>query len=153
MSVKIRQAKVEDTNKLFNLTKRVWNDRLAGNLFAIAEYIKFGYVFVAVDNKNNIAGAITALRTRDDKAYVSDIVIDKKYRKQGLASKLYKRLISYVGRREIVAFVDHDDTPSYYLHKKLGFYPEKKMKAPYGLGSMKEMYLMKRKPEQKALNT
>lgn len=148
MATHIRKAKVEDTNKIFNLTKRVWNDRLAGNLFAIAEYIKFGYVFVATEEKDKIAGAITALRTRDDKVYVSDIVIDKKYRKKGLASKLYKRLISYVGQREIIAFVDHDDSPSYYLHKKLGFYPEKKMKAPYGLGSMKEMYSMKRKPNQ-----
>lgn len=140
----IQWAKVEDTNKIFNLTKRVYNDRLSANLFAIGEFIKFGYVFVARREDDKIAGAILAMRTRDDKIYVSDIVIDKEFRKQGSASKLYKKLLSYAQNREVIAFVDRDDDPSYKLHQKLGFYKEKTMNAPYGLKSMKKMYLMKK---------
>jgi ribosomal-protein-alanine N-acetyltransferase len=145
--IKIQWAGIRDTNKIFNLTKRVYHDRLSANLFAIGECIKFGYVFVARKGDGKLAGAILAWRTRDDEVYVSDIVIDKEYRKQGLASQLYERILSQARDREIIAFVDHDDTPSLKLHQKLGFYKEKKMKAPYGLKSMKEMYLMRRRTE------
>lgn len=75
-----------------------------------------------------IAGYAYASTHRKRAAYGWDcevsVYLDPKYQKQGIASKLYEKLLSILqsqGYVNVYSFIDYPNESSYTLHKKFGF--------------------------------
>ena len=129
-NIKIRKAKIEDSQEIRNLETKVWGEECT-NKYDIPMYIRFGYVYIAKE-KDKIVGAICGYKTKNNKIYVCDWFVDKKYRNKKIGIKLYKRLISTV-KLPIITFLDPKRIPTMNAHKNLGFKVVKKVKNAYGL--------------------
>jgi ribosomal protein S18 acetylase RimI-like enzyme len=127
--IKIVRAKVEDSEELRKLETRIWRERVT-NKYDLSDMIRFSYAYIAKD-ENKTVGGIYGYKTKDGKFYVCDWFVDKRYRKRGIGSKLYKRLIKDI-KLPIVSFLDPNYPPTIKAHKKLGFKILKKVKNAYG---------------------
>lgn len=145
--IKILKATIDDAQQIRILETKVWGEECT-NKYDIPMYIRFGYVYVAKDGKK-IIGAICSYKTKDNKVYVCDWFVDKKYRGQDIGIKLYKKLINSV-KYPIVTFLDPARTPTVKAHEKLGFKLHKKIKNAYGIkkgleGGERHLVILKKK--------
>jgi len=131
--VKIMPARVADAQLIRRLEAKVWGEEVV-NKYDIPMLIRFGWAYVAKDGAN-IVGAIYAYATKDQEAFVSDWVVDKKYRGQDIGLKLYKKLISSLKGRQIISFINPKNKTSLEAHEKLGFKKAGLIANPYGLKS------------------
>ncbi len=144
----IRKAKTYETRKIANLEKKVWKAFLGltdvAGKYDVAAFIRFGHVFVAVDNKK-IIGVIVAMETKDKKVFIVDWVVDEKYRGRKIGSKLYKRLISVTKNQPILTLISPDYSASIKAHKEMGFRIRSRVKDPYGIGEKAVYYCFEKK--------
>lgn len=141
MPITIARAKVSDGKAIIELAQRVWREKVS-TIYETAILIRLGYAFVAKD-RGKIVGSILAMRTVDGCVYVNDWVVDRKYRRLGVGTKLYKRLISTVDGTPIISYVRTDFKESVAAHRKMGFKFVKKVKDPYGIGERVPRYLVR----------
>ncbi len=139
--IKISKAKIEDLQQILKLETKIWDGRVT-SIYDMANFIRFGYAFVAKD-KTKIVGAIIAIKTKDDEVFVEDLIVDKKYRNKKIGTKLKQKLISSV-KLPFIGFVSPKFKASLKLQKKLGFKLVKKVKNPY-MRNKKEYVFMFRK--------
>lgn len=131
MKIKIQKAKVEDAQTIRGLETKVWKEEVT-NKYDIPMFVRFGYVFIAKD-KEKIIGAIIGYKTNKDEVYISDLVVDFNYRRQGIGEKLKERLLKEVKGMDVVSFLDPENTPTIELNKKMGAKIISKPRNPYGL--------------------
>lgn len=131
--IKIRMAMMSESQKIRKLEERVWGEKNVTDKWDIANFVRFGYVFVAKE-KNKIIGAIIAMKTKDNKVYVGDWIVDKKYRRKRVGTMLYKALIKKVGRKTVIAFIDPNNGKSLKAHSMLGFRIIREVEDAYNLG-------------------
>ena len=139
--MKIKKAKIEDLQQILKLETKIWDCQVT-SIYDMANFVRFGYVFVAKD-KTKILGAIIAIKTNKDEVFVEDLIVDKKYRNKGIGTKLKQKLISSV-KLPMIGFVSHKFKASLRLQKRLGFKIIKKVKDPY-MRNKKEYVFMFRK--------
>jgi L-amino acid N-acyltransferase YncA len=131
--IRICKAKINESQKIRKLEEKVWKEKNVTDKYDIANFVRFGYVFVAKE-KNKIIGAIIAMKTKVDKIYVGDWVVDKRYRRKGIGTMLYKALIRKVEGKTLIAFVEPNNTKSLKAHSRLGFRIIRKIEDTYNLG-------------------
>ncbi len=131
----IKKAKVSDAQNIRLLEQKVWNEEVV-NKYDIPMFVRFGYVYVAT-YQNKLVGAIISYRTNTDEVYVCDLVVDKKYRGQKIAERLYRALLKATKGKNIVSFLDPELIPTMKLHEKLGARVVKKVTDAYDLDSEK----------------
>ena len=96
-------------------------------------------------------GAIVAIRTRNNKIFVADWVVDKKYREHGIGLKLYKKLMKDTKGSAIDALVSERYVKSVELHKKMGFKIKDVIPDAYGVHEKEKYYLLEEKPKKKIM--
>ncbi len=77
------------------------------------------YFIVMGDNGEKL-GIVGVYDTEDEKN-ITHIVVDPKYRRQGLVSKFYNSLLSRVDLQFLTATISRDNIVSYKAHEKAGF--------------------------------
>ncbi|MCL4387078.1 GNAT family N-acetyltransferase [Patescibacteria group bacterium] len=127
--IKILKAKVEDSEELRKLETKIWGEEVT-NKYDLPEMIRFGYAYIAKDGKR-IIGGIYADKTKDNRIYVYDWVVDEKYRREEIGEKLYKRLTSAT-KLPVITFLDPNNVPTIEAHKKMGFKILRRVKNAYG---------------------
>lgn len=141
--ITISKAKVSEAQNIRRLEETIWKAKNITSKYDAASRVRFGYVFVAKDNKN-IIGAIIASKTQKNEIYVEDFLVKKRYRGVGIGKKLYERLIRSVKKAPIIAFVSPKYKTSIHVHTELGFRIWKKIKDPYAQGKKEYRLLMRR---------
>jgi ribosomal protein S18 acetylase RimI-like enzyme len=127
----ITKAKVSDAQAIRLLEGLVWKEEVV-NKYDIPMFVRFGYVFVAKQGKK-LVGAIVSFRTNTDQVFVSDLVVDPKYRRMKIAEKLYRKLLHTVKGKDVVSFLDPKLSPTMDLNKKMGAKVIKKVSDAYNL--------------------
>lgn len=140
--ITITTAKINESQEIRRLEENVWKEKNVTDKYDIANFVRFGYVFVAKE-ENRVVGAIIAMKTRDDKIYVSGWVVHKKYRRKGIGTQLYKALIRKTKGKKIIVFVEPNNKISLKAHKKIGFRVVRKISDPYNLGEGCRLLLRK----------
>lgn len=133
--IKIRAAKMEEAQKIRDLENAVWGEDVV-NQYDIPIFVRFGYCFVA-ESAEKIVGAIIALVTKQSDVYVLDLVVDKNYRRLGIAEKLKRRLMRAVPGKDILSLVRDYNSASLALNAKIGIISKKAMMHPFGLNEGK----------------
>lgn len=128
----ITRAKINESQEIRRIEDKIWKEKNVTSKYDIANFVRFGYVFVAKE-KGKIVGAIIAMRTKDDKIYVNDWFVKENHRGKGTGTMLYNALIKEAKGRKIIVFVMPDNKVSLKAHSKLGFKVVKKVDA-YNLG-------------------
>ena len=128
--ITISKAKIKDCPKIVELEKKIRNEDFVSNVYESAAFIKYGFVFIAKDNEK-IIWAIIAFMGKNDIVFVTDFVVDPKYRNYGIWHKLYNKLIKE-WKKTIHALVWPDYKESINLHEELWFKLIKKENYPYG---------------------
>ena len=148
--IKILRAALMDNQKILNLERRVWKDFLGlsdvAGKYDLGSFIRFESVFVAKD-KDKVIGAIVAIKTRNNKLFVADWVVDKKYRGKKIGLKLYKRLLKEAKSEAIDSLVSERYTKSVELHKRMGFKIKDIIPDAYGVHEKEKYYLFEEKPK------
>lgn len=129
----ISQAKVSDSQEIRRLENKIWKEEVV-NKFDIPMFVRFGWCFVAKDNKK-IIGAICSFPTRENEVYVSDVVVEKKYRRTRIGWRLYERLFKALKGKRFLGFIDPKNSVSLEFHKKLGFKAVAEVENAYDLKS------------------
>lgn len=133
--MKIRKAVKKDIPRILRLFNSelflTGNDELRYNKNHIEEYVTnpVGRFFVyEVDGK--IVGAILVeLRKKAKYIYLDDIIVDRKYRKQGIGSKLMDYIENLAKKEKIkllFGFTEISNKPIHKLLKKRGYERGKK---------------------------
>lgn len=136
----ITSAQPYECQEIRQLEEKAWGENVTSP-YDIAFYVRFGYVFVAkVENK--LVGVIIALKTKDDKIKVTDLVVDDNYRRRGIARELYLELLKL--SLPVIAFVNTKNEKSMNLHLKLGFKQVEEMEDPFYLGKKEKWVVMER---------
>ncbi len=143
--IKIKKAKINQSQKIRALENEIWDEEVV-NIYDMAAFITFGYVFIAED-KNKIIGAICAFATKNNEVYLNDWVVDKKHRGKGIGKKLFEKLKKEIGNKNIISYVELKNGISVAAHKKLGFELVKKVKDPYDLKKEEYRFFFRRKVE------
>ena len=92
-----------------------------------SEFAVKWFEVLAVDN-GDIAGYLRCFRNPDDvhQWFIGDVHVRTKYRRTGIASRMYERVFSELERYEaaenIISAVRKDNINSIGLHTKMGFY-------------------------------
>lgn len=144
----ISKAKVSEAQFIRRLEEKIWGEEVV-NKYDAPMLVRFGYVYVAKCWKE-IVWALVSYQTRENEVYVCDWVVDKKYRGMGIWKRLYERLFCDVKDKNIVTFIDPDNTPSLNAHIKLGFSVSKKVKNAYALNEGYRIFVVK--PPKKNYN-
>ncbi|MEN9338630.1 MAG: Acetyltransferase family, partial [Candidatus Parcubacteria bacterium] len=118
MKIKIVRAKISDAQEIRELETKVWKEEVTNN-YDIPMFVRFGYVFIAKEREKKI-GAIISYKTNKNEVYISDLVVDPKYRRQGIARQLRERLFKEVKGMNVVSFLDPKNIPTIELNKKMG---------------------------------
>ncbi len=137
--IRIAKAKVSESQEVRLLEKRVWREEVT-NKYDIPMLVRFGYAYVAKDN-GTIIGAILGFAAQNQEVYICDLVIDPNYRRMGVGEKLYKKFLARTKGRNIVSFIDPDNTASIALNLKLGAKIVRKIKNPYDLGRGYQLFV------------
>ncbi len=118
----------KEKNRIFNFYKKYfsphhWNKKYF-NQFT-KDNQRQSLILVAETNSNNLAGLILGRRDKNNKYFfnLSIIVVDFKYRKKGIATKLMKELISNLSKGKtkkiIIHFREKNNLKNFY--QKFGF--------------------------------
>jgi len=143
MKISIARARVSDVDGILELQKNIWKDEGGqSNRYDMCDWIVHGYVFVA-KHRSKIVGTIAAFRTSRNELYVTEWIVDKEYRRKGIGSRLYRKLISTT-QLPILTIISTDYKESMAGHSKLGFRLVKRLRNPYGLKEKKERLLLRR---------
>lgn len=143
MKISVTRAKISDVDGILELQKNIWKDEGgSSNRYDMCDWISHGYVFVA-KHMGKIVGTIAAFKTSRNELYVTEWIVDKEYRRKGIGSKLYRKLISTT-HLPILSVLNIDYKESMAGHSKLGFRLVKRLRNPYGLKEKKERLLMRR---------
>jgi ribosomal protein S18 acetylase RimI-like enzyme len=140
--ITIEKGKIKDMRKIKLLEERVWEENNVFGRYAISVFIRFGYVFVAKDD-GAIIGVVHAIGTKKDEVYITDLFVDRRYHSQGVATKLYKRLIEAANGKPVISFVQVHNESSLRVHEKLGFRIVKKLRGVNDISPNSACYLMK----------
>jgi ribosomal protein S18 acetylase RimI-like enzyme len=141
--IRIRRARVTDAAKIRRLEQRVWRESAVTGRYEVAPDIVLGIAFVALAEERMV-GVILARGTLSGTAYVTDWVVDRNWRRQGIGMRLYEALIAALGRRPLLTFVDRKDPVSLHLHRRLGFRIVTTIRDPYGIGEASSRLVMAR---------
>ncbi len=145
--ITISKAKIQDNFAIIDLEKKIRNEKYVGNVYENSAFINYWFVFVAKD-QTKLIGAIVSFIGKNDTIYVTDIVVDPRYRGQHIWKMLYQKVIHEAKKikKDIHALVWPEYIESNNLHKKLWFKLTKKIKEPYGKENKNNlMYLYKLK--------
>lgn len=144
MKIRITQAKPSDNLEILKLERKVWKESLnlkdVAGKYDLGSFIRFGLVFVA-KHKNKIIGAIISFKAMGGEVFIADLVVDEKYRKIGIGTKLYNKVKNKVKTHSLITFVEERYKDSIRMHKKMGFKIKKKIKDVYGIGEKKSYYV------------
>ncbi len=144
MRISTYRAKVKDSVKIIKLEESVWGEKNITTKYEMVASIRFGYSFVA-KHKGKIIGAILSIRTYDNKVFVQDWVVDRKYQGCGIGKKLYKRLVKETGNLPIIGYIYKDRKRQIEFYKKIGLKVKTRpVKDPYNTGSKKPRLLVTR---------
>lgn len=125
------RATVYDAEIIRKLEQKIWKEEVT-NKYDMPIFIRYGHVFIAKDDEH-IIGAIISFCTKNNEVFVTDLVVDKEYRGQGIAENLYKKLLTTVKGFDVISFLEIDRTETVLLHKKLGAKTIKKVDDAYGI--------------------
>ncbi len=124
--MQIREVKEDDQEKIINLLKQLSNREIKIDLnFLISQ--KDTYCFVIEINNDIVAtGTISFYYSliKGKTGVIEDVVVDKRYRRQGLGRKIMKKLIEKA-KKEKVKFITLTSNPKRIpartLYQSLGF--------------------------------
>ncbi len=136
----IREVKQKDFEKIYILGEYLHPNYR--NTYDLEEIAKKNYYHIYVyEEKTNIIGFIMYLEIEDTTELI-DIVIDKDYRQQKIATQLINRMITNSSPGgNIYLEVNKKNTPAIKLYEKFGFNIENTRKKYYG---QDDAYVMKR---------
>jgi len=140
--IKIARAKPSECQEVRRFEQFVWKEVCITSPYDIAFFVSYGYVFLAKDN-DVIVGAIIAIKTKYDEVKITDWLVDERYRRTGIGSRLYKRLKNDIKGLPIIAYVESKNIASLAGHEKLGFKRIKQVEDPFYLGDKKSWWIMK----------
>lgn len=140
--IRIVKAKKDDAMAIVALQQKVWQEAEVSNIYEIAEFIRYGLVYVAKD-KGRIVGVIVAFCKRQGGICVEDFVVDDEYRNKGIGYRLYQALLKYAPR-PVVTLLRPDYDASIHLHERLGFHKIQTVYRPYSSDNKNEKMLMYR---------
>lgn len=115
----ITKANPFDFDAIRTLEKKAHSEEVTTKYDA-ALITRFGYAYIATENER-IIGAITAWQTRNGEVKINDWVVHPKYRKRGIGTKLYLKLILETKGKTILSLVDVTNIASMKAHEKMGF--------------------------------
>lgn len=94
-----------------------WADH---NKDSIYENIRSENIVQIIVKDDNKIIATTNIVVNDDFFEIDNLYVDKKYRRQGIASNILDYALKIFGKNYAILLADEDDTPK-YLYEKLGF--------------------------------
>lgn len=127
--MKIRPAMYKDIPAIIALEKDVWW-REVSDAADLAAFIRVGYVFVAVDPKKGLVGALIACGTRYYTIEVLDWVVREDFRNLGIGQRLYDQLFQQ--GKAIYAVIARENAASEAAHRRLGFECQRSLAHPKG---------------------
>lgn len=91
------KAQVEDFLGIADLDRRAWSDSRFGERIPDGEHvwrvwIAGAYVYVARDG-SQVVGAIVAFPTRQGTLFVHKVMVDERYRRRGIGTRLFDLLL------------------------------------------------------------
>lgn len=131
----IRRGKLKDAGAIFNLMKNVYelrvtkkddDDPFVSKLF-IKEYLldkKMNYVIVAEENRKIIGFLLAEIWKKKKYSFAAEIMVSAKYRKKGIAEKLFHKYEKYCKKNKlkvIVAQVQIKNKKAIKFSEKVGF--------------------------------
>ena len=124
----LRKAQIKDVNKicvLFNSAKELGSAQSHSKKF-IKDYITTSVNFMFVyEEKNKIIGMINGqIWKNKGYAYIENLVVNKKFRKRGIATELYTHLEKYCKKLRLTGIYTLTEVSNKKVHKfnkKMGF--------------------------------
>ena len=142
--MKIRKARINESQAIRKFEDRAWKEKNITSKYDIANFVRFGHVFVAED-RGKIVGLICAMETKDGEIYVEEWVVGEKCRGKGIGKHLYNELIKVARKKKILAFTQLGNKVSIKAHQKLGFKIIKKVEDAYNLGQPRLLMIREKK--------
>lgn len=135
----VQEASLKDSENILELEKEIWNEYVTTK-WDIATFIRFGQVLVVYENEKLIAALISII-TKNDELYIVDLVVNFRYRRQGIATKLYEYLFKMFDKK-IIADISMKHHEALILHETLGFVQLNSDSNWYGLNEKDEIRLI-----------
>ena len=98
----------------------------------IEKFIAYDYAEIYVYEENNIIKAFLQIENHFEITDIINIAVNKKYLKEGIASKLIEFLIETTKAEKIMLEVRSSNTPAINLYRKFGFVDVRIRKNYYG---------------------
>ncbi|MBP7795340.1 MAG: GNAT family N-acetyltransferase [Elusimicrobiales bacterium] len=124
MSLKIKAIKNPNINQL-NQIKDIYID--AGwwydydNIKRLQKIVKKTYLFIIAELDGNIVGMARVISDGVNDAYIQDFAVKKKFRKNGIGSKIIEYIILYLKKRDFKWIGLIAEKKAYSLYKRFGF--------------------------------
>lgn len=138
----IQEASLKDSENILELEKEIWKEYVTTK-WDMATFIRFGQVLVVYENEKLIA-ALIAIFTKNDELFIVDLIVDFRYRRKGIATKLYEYLFKMFDKK-IIADISMKHKESLILHETLGFVQLNSDSNWYGLNEEDENRLIYQK--------
>ena len=132
----IRRLKTEDLPDLARLYVQFWNE--ASSLKTMKETFDRlkddpDYIFLVAEENNTIAGSLMGIiceelyRTCRPFLVIEDVIVDRKFRKQGIGSALMQEIESHAIKRDcnyIIFVSEHERSEALPFYRSLGYDPD-----------------------------
>lgn len=139
--IKIRKACAKDAAAVAALTRYVdcpWSERQAADEIALANAL-----FYIAEHDGKPVAFLSGVCAADE-CEIGDIAVDVNYRRRGVATTLFNRLIADASARGTKSFfllVRTDNAPAIGLYEKIGFAAVGVRSGYYGVGDAAVMRL------------
>ena len=125
----IRELTINDNND-FQALGKLLNDNFA-NLYNLNDELDRDYSIVLGYEKDGKIVAFLHINLIQDEIDIINIVVDKEYRKQKIATKLLTYIINNYPNKKIILEVNEKNTNALKLYLKMGFKENSRRKGYY----------------------
>ena len=130
MEIEIKIVKKIDRKDFIRLNKEAgwWKEEYSKDLSFIDGMVKNAFCFAGAFCGNRLVGMGRSISDRVSDAYIQDVAVLKKFRRQGTGKKIILKIIEYLEKHNIewIGVVAEPGTQSFY--EDLGFKTLKKYK-------------------------
>jgi ribosomal protein S18 acetylase RimI-like enzyme len=118
------------------------------NQWVLPVIIRYGKLFIAVNNKDNLIGVCEIIRSYPipSTAFIHSFYIDGKFRDKGIGKILLEKVLDELKSdlfKEVQLTIDPDNRAASRLYRSFGFKKKGTRKDEYGRGIIRELFSLK----------
>jgi len=132
--------------EIIELEKKVFGENGAIDIWNLKPYIKYGKVFVYLDNNKVVAVAEILKAWEGSNAYLYGLCVDTNSRGQGIGNKFMLGIIEYLKGQQVNLLeltVSPENLGAVSLYEKLGFERKEFLENEYGENKDRYLYIKK----------